>query len=357
MSIEDPEKFAESAGLVYVSDDTPGYTRKKWGRGFIYFDPDDKKVKNKKLLKRFKDLVIPPAWKNVWISADPNGHIQVTGFDQKERKQYIYHPEWLQLRNRKKYDRMYEFGLALPKIRKQVEEDLKLRGLPRRKVLAAVVNLLDEAMIRIGNKSYAKSNNSYGLTTLRKKHVEISGATINLAFKAKSGKDQSIKIKDRHLAKIIRKCNELPGYEIFKYIDEDGKKRLIESGDVNEYLREISGKYFTAKFFRTWGGSIKALEEYDKQLKSEEKLDKRKSMVTQVVKRVSANLNNTVSICRDYYIHPVVIDLIEEEKVTKFEDPAEADAYLDEIEKYFLKLIKRSRRNNKTKLNNVNSMK
>ena len=343
MSTSDPEKFAEHAGLTYVSENSPGYTRKKVGRGFAYFD-DKKKITSKSKIKRFQNLKIPPAWKEVWISKDPCGHIQVTGLDQKGRKQYLYHEEWLKLRNITKYDEMYEFGRSLPQIRQKVREHLQLKGLPREKVLATVVVLLEEAMIRVGNRAYAKENQSFGITTLRRKHLDINGTNINFQFKAKSGKYQDINIRDRKLAHILKKCNELPGYEIFKYIDEEGNKHFVDSGDVNEYIQEISGKYFTAKYFRTWGGSIKALEEYEIELEGEENKDKRKSKLTQVIKRVSKSLNNTVSICRDYYIHPSVIELIEEEKQVDFENVKPVEENLSDIENYFLRLIKRKKR-------------
>ena len=340
MEIVDTETFAKTAGLVYVTDSLPGYTRQRTGKNFIYFNEQGQKVNDPDLLDRFKKLVIPPAWERVWICKRKNGHLQVTGFDQKGRKQYLYHEKWLEIRNKTKYDEMYEFGRSLPKIREKIEEHLKLKGLSREKVLATVVNLLDEAMVRVGNSSYAKENNSYGLTTLRSRHAKINGTKVELDFKGKSGVQHYIKITDKRLAKIIKECNELPGYEIFKYIDDDGKIQDVESGHVNEYLKEISGKEFTAKYFRTWGGTIEALKAYIEQQQDGE-IDRRKKKLTQVVKCVSKKLNNTISICRDYYIHSKVLELIQEEKpvgIKKLNNPSNTG--LSELEKFFLKLIK-----------------
>ncbi|MGI8892629.1 MAG: DNA topoisomerase IB [Bacteroidia bacterium] len=340
MELEDPELFAQSAGLVYVSDTWPGYTRVRKGKGFVYLDEKDNKVVDPKVLDRIHKIVIPPAWEKVWICKKKNGHLQVTGYDQKGRKQYLYQEKWMDLRNKTKYDEMYEFGRALPKIRSTLEEHLKFNKLSREKVLAGVVSLLDESMVRVGNSFYAKENESFGLTTIRSKHAKINGTKVELEFKGKSGVQHYIKITDKRLTKIIKECNELPGYEIFKYIDEEGNIQDVESGHVNEYLREISGKYFTAKYFRTWGGSIEALKAYVEQQQQDD-FDKRKKKLTQVVKCVSIKLNNTISICRDYYIHSKVIDFILEEKPIEIKEITEnREAGLSEIENFFLKLIK-----------------
>jgi DNA topoisomerase I len=340
MEPEESELFAQSAGLVYVSDSRPGYTRQRKGKGFIYFDDKGNKVYDADLLDRFKKIVIPPAWEKVWICKRKNGHLQVTGYDQKGRKQYLYHEKWLELRNKNKYDEMYEFGKSLPEIRAKVEEHLKLKKLSKEKVLASVVSLLDEALVRVGNDEYAKKNESFGLTTLRSKHAKINGNKVELEFKGKSGIHHSIKITDKRLAKIIKECNELPGYEIFKYIDEEGNIQDLESGHVNEYIREITGKYFTAKYFRTWGGSIEALKVYIEQ-QQEVDLDKRKKKLTQIVKCVSKKLNNTISICRDYYIHSKVLELIKEDKPIIIKEKSSGiESGLSERENFFLKLIK-----------------
>lgn len=340
MEINDPAAFVQTAGLVYVTDSSPGYTRQRTGKGFSYFDEKNNKIDDPDLLDSFKKLVIPPAWERVWICKRKNGHLQVTGYDQKGRKQYLYHEKWLEIRNKTKYDEMYEFGKTLPKIREKVEEHLKLKGLPREKVLATVVNLLDEAMVRVGNNSYAKENNSYGLTTLRSKHAKINGNKVEFDFKGKSGVQHYIKITDKRLIKIIKECNELPGYEIFKYIDNDGNVQDVESGHVNDYLKEISGKDITAKYFRTWGGSIEALKAYVEQQQNGE-FDKRKKKLTQVVKCVSKKLNNTISICRDYYIHSKVLELIQEEKPIAIKEIKNSSVTgLSELENFFLKLIK-----------------
>lgn len=339
METGETEAFATTAGLVYITDSSPGFTRKRTGKGFIYFNEQGQKVNDPVLIERIKKLVIPPAWERVWICKKKNGHLQVTGFDQKGRKQYLYHEKWLEIRNRTKYDEMYEFGTALPKIRQKVEDHLKLKGLPRERVIATIVNLLDEAMIRVGNSSYAKENNSYGLTTLRSRHAKINGTKVELEFKGKSGVHHYIKITDKRLARIIKECNELPGYEIFKYIDDDGKIQDVESGHVNEYLKEISGKEFTAKYFRTWGGTIEALKAYIEQQDGE--FDNRKKKLTQVVKCVSKKLNNTISICRDYYIHSKVLELIQQEKPVEIKKVNNSsNTGLSEYEKFFLNLIK-----------------
>lgn len=311
MTPEESRSFAREAGLCFVSDDMPGYRRKPWGRGFIYLDEEkNEKLANKKELARIDALKVPPAWKDVWISRQPDGHLQATGYDNRGRKQYLYHADWLESRNNQKFFRIYEFGLVLPRLRRVTKRHLQEPGLTRDKVLAAIVNIMDVTLIRIGNNSYARENQSYGLTTLRKKHVEINGREALLAFEGKGGKAHSITLDDRQLVRIIGKCSALPGYELFKYMDENGRKQYVQSGDVNGYIQRITGGYFTAKNFRTWGGSVRALEEYEVELQVTGR-DPRKNILTQVVKRVAKNLNNTVAICRDYYIHPSIIKLIE----------------------------------------------
>jgi len=305
--ILDPVEASKAAGLRYVTDAQPGITRKRWGKAFRYLNPDDSAVKDPTVLARIKSLVIPPAWTDVWICTNPNGHLQATGRDARKRKQSRYHPRWREVRDETKYERMKAFGAALPAIRERVEEDLGLRGLPREKVLATIVRLLETTFIRIGNEEYAKENKSYGLTTLRDKHADIDGSTVHFKFKGKSGKLHNIDVNDRRLARIVKQCQDIPGYELFQYIDEDGSPRGVDSSDVNDYLREISGEPFTAKDFRTWAGTVLAcamlreFEAFDSQSQA------KKNLVT-AIKSVAERLGNTPAVCRKCYVHPAVIE-------------------------------------------------
>src|SRR5919107_213286 len=258
--VKDPVESAESAGLRYVSDTMPGIRRKRSGSGFSYVGPDGKAVKDPATLARIRSLAIPPAYVDVWICPTANGHIQATGRDARGRKQYRYHPKWRETRDETKFGRILAFSEALPGIRKRVESDLSKPGLSREKVLATVVRLLDCTGIRIGNDEYARSNRSFGLTTLQDRHVEISGSNMRFEFRGKSGKNHSVSLSDRRLAKIVRRCQDIPGEDLFQYVDEDGVRQTISSGDVNDYLREISGQEFTAKDFRTWAGTLLAIE-------------------------------------------------------------------------------------------------
>ena len=305
--ITDPIESARAAGLRYVNDHQPGIRRKRVGKHFSYTGLDGKPIRDPAQLERIKALGIPPAWTDVWICPKENGHIQATGRDAKGRKQYRYHQRWREVRDDTKYGRMIAFGQALPGLRARVDEDLKRPGLPREKVLATVVRLLETTFIRVGNSEYAKSNKSYGLTTMRDKHVEISGATVKFHFVGKSGKKHSIDIKDRKLAKIVQKCRDIPGYELFQYIDEHGERQDVDSADVNEYLREITGHDFTAKDFRTWAGTVLAslalqeFEAFDSDAQA-------KKNVVRAIERVAERLGNTPTICRKCYIHPAVLD-------------------------------------------------
>jgi DNA topoisomerase-1 len=251
-TVVDPRDAAESAGLTYVSDEEPGIRRKKAGTGFTYIRPGGGKVEDEATLNRIRKLAVPPAYTDVWICAKANGHIQATGRDAKGRKQYRYHPDFRAVRESTKYEHMLEFAKALPAIREKIAEHMALRGLPREKVLATVVNLLETTLIRVGNDDYAKQNRSYGLTTLKNQHVAVNGSELRFQFKGKSGKVWRLKVKDRRIAKIVRACQDLPGQELFQYIDEDGERRDVTSSDVNAYLREITGRDVTAKDFRTW---------------------------------------------------------------------------------------------------------
>lgn len=252
----DPVGSAKAAGLRYVSDDRPGIQRRKRGKGFRYTLPNGQPLQAPKELERIRLLAVPPAWTGVWICPVSNGHLQATGRDARGRKQYRYHAEWRNVRDETKFSRMILFGEALPKIRERIEADLSRRGLPRTKVLAAVVKLLETTLIRVGNREYVKQNNSYGLTTLRDGHVDIEGAKVRFEFRGKSGKDHSVEIQDRRLARVVKQCRDLPGQTLFQYIDETGEQQKVLSEDVNAYLREISGEDFSAKDFRTWGGTV-----------------------------------------------------------------------------------------------------
>ena len=305
--ITDPVESAKAAGLRYVNDSTPGIRRKRAGKHFSYIGLDGKPIRDPEELKRIRSLGIPPAWTDVWICPKANGHIQATGRDAKGRKQYRYHPRWREVRDETKYTRMIAFGRALPLIRERTHRDLSLPGMPREKVLATVVRLLETTLIRVGNDEYAKTNKSFGLTTMRDRHVDVSGSKVRFKFRGKSGKMHSIDFSDRRLAKIIKRCREIPGYELFQYIDDEGERQTIDSADVNAYLREITGDDFTAKDFRTWAGTVLAslaLQE----LELAESQTQAKKNVTRAIERVAERLGNTPSICRKCYVHPAVLD-------------------------------------------------
>jgi DNA topoisomerase-1 len=298
--------IAESAGLIYVNDHDPGLSRLTAGHGkFKYRDANGRTVGDAKTLDRIAGLVIPPAWTDVWISPDPRGHIQATGRDQRKRKQYRYHHDWRLVRDQDKYHRMSAFGRALPKLRKQVDADMAKHGLTRERVLAAVVRLLEVTLIRVGNDEYARANKSFGLTTMQKRHVHVSSAGAIFEFRGKSGKHHRTGFHDRRLARLVRSCQELRGQRLFQFIDETGEKRPVESADVNAYLHAAMGEAFTAKDFRTWAGTVAALE----LLEAQEAADSEaaaKRIVTACVKEVAARLGNTPAVCRACYIHPAV---------------------------------------------------
>jgi DNA topoisomerase-1 len=305
-TVIEPREASRAAGLRYVSDEAPGIRRQRRGESFTYKDADGRTVRDRATLKRIKSLAVPPAWTDVWVCPLANGHLQATGRDQRGRKQYRYHPRWRQVRDEHKFSRMIAFGRALPMIRERVERDLARPGLGREKVLATVVRLLEMTLIRVGNEEYVRENRSFGLTTLRTQHVDVDGTTIKFEFRAKSGKMQSIKLRDRRLARIVKACIEMPGKELFQYIDEAGERRTIDSADVNEYLREISGDEFTAKDFRTWAGTVLAALALQ-ELQSADTQSAAKRNVTQAIERVAAKLGNTPAICRKCYVHPEVI--------------------------------------------------
>lgn len=308
--LNDPEKTAKTVNLVYVNDhDSAGITRKKHGDNFNYYF-EGKMVKDKAVIERIKKLVIPPAWEDVWICALENGHLQATGFDVRKRKQYRYHPSWNALRNHSKYYRMIQFAHALPEIRLHVEKDLARHGMPQRKVLAAVISLMERTNIRVGNNIYEKLYGSFGLTTLKDKHIDIKGNTMKFTFKGKKGVYHDISLRNPKLARIVQKCKEIPGKDLFQYFDDEGKRQTIDSGMVNDYIREISGDNFTAKDFRTWSGTINAFLAF-RELGGFETQTEQKKKIIQALDKVAEQLGNTRTVCKKYYIHPLIISLYE----------------------------------------------
>jgi DNA topoisomerase-1 len=301
----DPKESAQAVGLRYIAAGMPGIHRQNRGTGFQYVDASGKIIRDPHQLRRIKSLVIPPAWTQVWICQVENGHLQATGRDAKGRKQYRYHPRWRETRDETKYTRMLAFAEALPKIRRRIRKDLSQPGLSRRKVLATIVRLLEVSLIRVGNEEYARHNHSFGLT--RDRHVNICGSTLRFHFRGKSGKEHTVDIQDRRLAKLVKSCQDLPGQELFQYIDDQGQRQKIGSGDVNEYLRELTEQDFTAKDFRTWAGSVMAamalqeFEKFDSQAHA-------KRNIVRAIETVAQRLGNTPAICRKSYVHPAILD-------------------------------------------------
>jgi DNA topoisomerase-1 len=303
-----PQDLAKQAQLHYVSGEMAGIRRRRAGRGFVYLSPEGRVVKDKPSLERFRKLGIPPAWTNVWICPRPDGHLQATGYDAKGRKQYRYHEQWHHTSNCTKFERLLHFGRMLPKIRWQVELDLGQPALSREKVVATVVRLLDETLMRVGNEAYVRENQSFGIATLRDEHVEIDGATVRFQFRGKAGKFHTVGLEDRRLAKIVQHCQDIPGQELFQYRNGDGDYHPLDSADVNEYLQELTGQPFTAKDFRTWKGTALATERFAKALSATTN-SKRRRVVSETIGEVAAALGNTVVICKKYYVHPGLIEL------------------------------------------------
>ncbi|MCP3042565.1 DNA topoisomerase IB [Xanthomonas euvesicatoria] len=301
---------ARAAGLTYVNDQQPGISRRKAGKSFSYRDADGQRIADADTLQRIRSLAIPPAYTDVWICAKPNGHLQATGRDARRRKQYRYHADWAQVRGEGKFERVIAFGTALPKLRRRLRRDLVLPGFPREKVLAIVVALLADTLVRVGNAEYARSNRSYGLTTLRNRHMEfLKGGRARLKFRGKSGQDHDIEVDDKQLVKLIRQCQQLPGQSLFQYRDDDGQLQPVDSGEVNDYLREAMGEDFTAKDFRTWGGTLAALQRLAR-LPLPERSSERalKQVQNDVIREVADALGNTPSVCRKAYIDPCVFE-------------------------------------------------
>ena len=340
--LQDPIKAAELANLRYVSDEQSGYRRIRWGKGFSYRDDNNKLITSEKLKKRFKLLVIPPMWQDVWICKFVEGHIQATGRDAKNRKQYLYHQAWQLLREQAKFDSLIHFAENLPKLRAQLNKDLKEPILCKEHITAAVVYLLEHSLIRIGNDSYAQKNKTYGLTTMRNKHLTVKGKTIEFDFIGKSGKEQKVSLKDKKLAKTLKACSELPGYRVFQYVDDEGVKQSIDSADVNEYLKLYMGNVFSAKDFRTWVASVRTMTLLSELHDDIETRKKREAELRKVIKQVAQELGNTVTVCKKSYIHPLVqenfLDNVLRTKIKKSKKTYKS-SYLSKDEKVFLNFL------------------
>lgn len=349
-TLADSESSASAVGLIYIFDDQPGYTRHRDGDGFYYMDGPTI-LRNKEELARIKSLVLPPAWEKVWICKLKNGHLQATGFDQLNRKQYRYHPLWIAIRNQTKFYRLKEFGMRLPMIRENLEKDLSLSGFPQRKVLAAMVCLLERINIRIGNAFYEKLYGSFGLTTLKNRHVKVEGTKLYLSFIGKKGIRHNITLASRKLANIIRGCKEIPGKTLFEYYDESGTIRKVDSGELNNYIKEISGGEFTAKDFRTWAGTIQALLGF-KELGGFESAAEMNRKIPAVLDLVAKQLGNTRSVCKKYYVHPLVLMLYKEQKLDEYirdlnnAENSQGDRYSDE-ERVLLRILESENITNK----------
>jgi DNA topoisomerase-1 len=339
----DYEKAAKMADLVYVTDGLPGISRVKKGKGFTYIY-DSKPLKNKEQIERIRKLAIPPAWTNVWICAQENGHIQATGFDARNRKQYRYHQLWHTLRNETKFHRLFEFGKLLPSIRLKVEEDLSKKELTEEKVIATVISLMERTYIRIGNDDYEKLYGSHGLTTLKDKHVKITGDKIHFTFKGKKGIEHDISVKNKRLARMVEQCRDIPGKELFQYYDEEGRRHPVDSGMVNHYIKQASGGEFTAKDFRTWAGTLNIIRAFRAMGEAETESDCKKNIVA-ALDEVSKKLGNSRTVCKKYYVHPGIIQLYEEKNLAKYlseldkiEEPDELTGLTGE-EKVLMKIL------------------
>ena len=305
-ALSSPRQSAKEAALNYVSDEQPGIRRKRRSGNFTYLTPAGKTLRDEGVLDRIRVLAIPPAWSDVWISPDANGHLQATGRDQRGRKQYLYHRQWQACRDEMKFSSLVDFGEALPILRRRIDADLRRAKLSRERVLASVIWLLDNTMIRVGNAAYARDNKSFGLTTLRDRHVKIRGSTLRFAFKGKAGKEWRLKLTDRRIARVVRGAQDLPGQQLFQYLDEQGERHGISSHDVNSYIRETTGADFTSKHFRTWAGTVRAFVLLaDEEPPASEAACRR--VLNRVVDTVAGHLGNTRSVCRKCYIHPAVV--------------------------------------------------
>ncbi len=343
---KDYEEAAVAANLLYVKDNEPGITRIKKGKGFAYY-LQKKPVKTEKEIKRIRKLAIPPAWINVWICPVENGHIQATGLDVRKRKQYRYHELWNKLRNETKFHRLYEFGKVLPNLRLQLEKDLSAKELTQQKVLATVISLMERTYIRIGNNEYEKQNGSYGLTTLKDKHVAISGDKLHFTFKGKKGIEHQISLKNKKLARMVQQCRDIPGKELFQYYDAEGNRKPIDSGMVNQYIKDASGYDCSAKDFRTWAGSVHALQALRSLGEAVTATESKKNILA-ALDEVSKKLGNTRTVCKKYYVHPALLQLYEAHNLSsylteldKLEEPDNKSGLTAE-EKVLMKILKQS---------------
>jgi DNA topoisomerase-1 len=305
-AVLDAEADAAQVGLRHVSDAMPGVRRRRAGRGFVYVGPSGRRLTDPARLAWFKRLAIPPAWTDVWISPLQNGHLQATGRDARGRKQYRYHPRWRAVRDAAKFDRILDFARAIPRIRRRTDRDLRRRGLPREKVVALVVRLLEATLMRVGSVEYARENRSYGLSTLRDRHVDVRGARMRLAFRGKFGREHEIELTDARLARAVRRCQELPGQALFQYVDDEGRRRSVDSGDVNDYLRDAAGGEFTAKDFRTWAGTVAAALALQEFAAVDSEAQAKRNVVA-AIEEVAAQLGNTAAVCRACYVHPEIV--------------------------------------------------
>ncbi|HMT28823.1 MAG TPA: DNA topoisomerase IB [Bacteroidia bacterium] len=349
--INDMEKSARAVNLRYVTDSTEGIQRKKKGKGFSYLFKNNK-VTDKNIISRIKSLVIPPAWKNVWICPDENGHLQATGMDIKNRKQYRYHANWSTVRNHAKFSNLVDFGETLPQIRKKLQRDISKPELCEVKVIALVISLMEKTYIRIGNSYYEKTNGSHGITTMKDKHVQINGSEIKFSFSGKSSITHNITLKNKKLAQLIKSCKDLPGKELFQYMTEDGVRKSIDSGMVNNYLKVISEKQFTAKDFRTWAGSLNALRKI-LEFRAAEDATPTKKKVNEIIEYVSQKLGNTKAICKKYYIHPILLDLYSENKFPNTNSIKNKIAGLSDEENFLIGILKKYSKQDKVILNSI----
>ncbi len=316
--VNDMEASATAANLLYADTNVPGITRMRKGKGFCYYY-ENKKISDATTLHRIRSLVIPPAWKNVWISPDDKSHVQATGFDMKRRKQYRYHPHWNKLRNHAKFSTLIEFGESLPQIREKLQQDIRRTELCEEKVLALVISLMERTYIRVGNEYYEKENGSHGLTTLKDRHVNINGHSITFSFTGKKGINHVITLKSKKLANLVKQCRDIPGKELFQYISMDGSRKKVDSGMVNNYIRQISGKQFSAKDFRTWAGSVNALRKISEYQQSRENPPEgRRNVINEIVDFVSCKLGNSRAVCKKYYIHPLILEMLEQGNLDGF---------------------------------------
>lgn len=338
MTVEDALLITQEVGLRYVNDEMPGIRRIKRGRGFSYVAPDGSAITREEERHWIAGIAIPPAWTDVWISPHRNGHILATGRDQRGRKQYRYHPKWREVRDANKYGRLCEFGAELPRVRKELDNQLAVPALPREKVLAAVLSMLDQTLIRVGNEEYAVSNDSFGLTTITSDHADVSGSTVRLRFPGKSKVWRDTSFRDAKLAKIVKKCEELPGHELFKYIDDDGEVADVSSSDVNDYLRRLTDHDFTAKDFRTWGGTVifatSLIEVGPPETKTE-----LKQKLNDAFDSAAKGLGNTRTVCRNCYVHPAIAEAYEEGELFEAWRTSRDAAYFDRGERTTLRIL------------------